>query len=92
MDTNIEKSLRIAQELQRARVNEVKKITEILNTESDLDDSLVIALIQISKAVINQIEFLQGINKTLKEQKEIFGKIGLPKELPNITKKPREEW
>lgn len=89
MEADLEISLNIAKEILKLKRAELKMLVITLQDTKALSDELICLLAEFWNVANKEVEALQQVIDSLKEQKRIFGKTGLKKELEIV---PKEEY
>ncbi|NCN07484.1 hypothetical protein GW933_02210 [Candidatus Falkowbacteria bacterium] len=86
MDTNITGSLEIAKAILAMKETELQMLVTVLQEAHYLSDELVCLLAEFWGVAKQEAQALAEAITSLEQQKEIFGNIGLPKEIEIASK------
>lgn len=81
MNTNIVLSLEIANRILDIKKTELSMLVTTLQETPTLSDELVYLLAEFWNVTKQEVNALEDAIASLEEQKDIFGKIGLPKDI-----------
>ncbi|MDO8669384.1 MAG: hypothetical protein Q7K65_03775 [Candidatus Buchananbacteria bacterium] len=86
METDLVLSLRIAREVMVTKKAEAEMLVYTLQNNPRLSDELIALFAEFWNMATRKIEALEQAINSLEEQKSIFGKTGLIKELQIVPK------